>query len=186
MRIRIALWFVFIVFNVSAHCQQQTDSLSKSETPNTGLLKVLFKGRPGKALAYSLILPGAGQVYNKSIWKVPIIYAGLGALGYSIYFNSKEYKRFDKALHERVDHPDNPQDEFVGILSTSGIDSYRKYYDKNLQLSYIGIGLVYLLNGIEAYVDRHLKDFDLSKDLSFKLQSMEGSASAGLSLTLHF
>ncbi len=186
MKITLFFLSIFLCFLGSATCQQSADTSAKPEIQSPGLLKVLFKGKPGKALIYSLVLPGAGQVYNKSIWKVPIIYAGIGALGYSIYFNSKEYKRFNDALHERVDHPDNPQDEFVGILSTSGIDSYRKFYDKNLQLSYIGLGLVYLLNGIEAYVDRHLKDFDLSKDLSIQIETVNGVPSAGILLSFNF
>lgn len=167
------LFFLLIVwiFNCDVHAQDQAvaDSIPPAQDKSQSVFSVLFKGNPGKALAYSLILPGAGQVYNKRIWKVPIIYAGLGSMVYFISFNKKELKRYDDAIRERVDNPQNPQDEFVGILSNSGIDSYRKFYDKNLQLSYIGLVAIYLLNGIEAFVDRHLQEYDISDNLSLQL-----------------
>lgn len=164
--------FLFVLGFSSAVYAQDTlvaDSVPTIQDKSGSVFSVLFKGNPGKALAYSLLLPGAGQVYNKRIWKVPIIYAGLGSMVYFISFNKKELKRYDDAIRERVDNPSNPQDEFVGILSNSGIDSYRKFYDKNLQLSYIGLVAVYLLNGIEAFVDRHLQEYDISDNLSLQL-----------------
>lgn len=171
------------------YVQAQQDSLVAdtihAETP--GVLSLLFKGKPGKAFVYSLILPGAGQVYNRSYWKVPIIYTGLGLLVYSIQFNSRNYDRFDKAYRLRVDsdklnQPDT--DEFKDILSLQGINSYRQFYDRNLQLSYIFFGVVYLLNGIEAFVDRHLQEFDISKNLS--LQYSPGPNSLGSSISLQY
>ncbi len=165
----IVILVVFCYGLVNA--QQKQDSIPSTKAEKSpGVFSVLFKGKPGKALTYSLILPGAGQVYNKRIWKVPIIYAGFGALTYAVLFNSKEYRRFNDAYIMRVDLGDSSTDEFQGILSLSGINTYRQFYDKNLQLSYIGMGLLYLLNGIEAFVDRHLQEFDVSKDLSLKYQ----------------
>ncbi|MBK7359576.1 MAG: hypothetical protein IPI45_04155 [Saprospiraceae bacterium] len=160
----------FTVIGSVCSAQESADSLSKVQEKSPGVFSVLFKGKPGKALAYSLMLPGAGQVYNKRIWKVPIIYAGFGALAYAVSFNTKQYRRFNDAYIMRVDSMEASLDEFQGILSLSGINSYRQFYDKNLQLSYIGIGILYLLTGIEAFVDRHLQEFDISKDLSFKYQ----------------
>jgi len=160
----------FTIIGSECSAQEPVDSLHKIQDKSPGVFSVLFKGKPGKALAYSLMLPGAGQVYNKRIWKVPIIYAGFGALAYAVSFNTKQYRRFNDAYIMRVDSMEASLDEFQGILSLSGINSYRQFYDKNLQLSYIGIGILYLLTGIEAFVDRHLQEFDISKDLSFKYQ----------------
>jgi len=162
---------VMCLFGSIANAQEIRDTLPKQEKNKKGLASVLFSGRPGKALGLSLLLPGAGQVYNKKYWKLPIVYAGFGAMYYFISTNEKQYRRYNAALHERIDNPMDPQDEFVGILSTSGIDSYRDFYDRNLQLSYIGLVVVYLLTGIEAYVDAHLSDFDVSKNLGFELNS---------------
>ena len=173
------------------------DSLRRPEVKTPGVFSVLFKGKPGKAFLYSLILPGAGQVYNHSYWKVPIIYTSLGLLVYAINFNSRNYKRFDNAYHLRVDatkyntdHPLEPPlaytDEFKNILDLAGINSYRQYYDKNLQLSYIGIGIVYLLNGIEAFVDRHLQEFDVSKNLSLQYTPSLYSSAGQITIRMTF
>ncbi|MBK9107984.1 MAG: hypothetical protein IPM92_06265 [Saprospiraceae bacterium] len=159
---------IFAYFPMQSYAQEAIDTLKHSKEPSKSIFSVLFSGKPGKALAYSLLLPGAGQVYNKKYWKLPIVYAGFGSMIYFISFNSTEFNRYDRALRERIDNPSDPQDEFVGILSLTGIDSYRKFYDRNLQLSYIGLGIVYLLTGIDAYVDAHLNQFDVSKDLSLQ------------------
>jgi hypothetical protein len=182
------LVFFFAVYT-AVLCYAQTDTLAalpKEKEPGKGILPLLFAGKPGKALGLSLLLPGAGQVYNRSAWKVPIVYAGLGTMAYFIHFNSTEFKRYDRALRERVDHPADPQDEFVGILSDAGINSYRKYYDKNLQLSYVGLAFVYLLNGVDAFVDAHLKEFDISGDLSLQIQETGSTGSPTLSLSFRF
>ncbi len=168
MKLLSVLWICSLYFQLNG--QEHKDSISHLENSPKKSKIGLFSGKPGKALGLSLLLPGAGQVYNKKYWKLPIVYTGFGVMIYFIQFNSEQYKRYDIALHERVDNPTNPHDEFVGILSTSGIDSYRDFYDRNLQLSYIGLVAVYLLTGIEAYVDAHLAEFDVSKNLSFQLQ----------------
>jgi len=186
---RTYLLVSILALKATALCIAQTDTLaipSKDKELDKGIIPILFSGRPGKALGLSLLLPGAGQVYNRSAWKVPIVYAGLGTMAYFIYFNSTEFKRYDRALRERVDHPADPQDEFVGILSDAGINSYRKYYDKNLQLSYIGLAFVYLLNGVEAFVDAHLKEFDISTDLSLQIQESGDSGTPALLLSFRF
>ena len=82
-------YIVFLLFiSSSAFAQEKptpskdVDSTTVDKTKSPSALKVLFSGKPGKALTYSLLLPGAGQVYNKRIWKVPFVYAALGG---SIY-----------------------------------------------------------------------------------------------------
>ncbi len=192
------LFFAFLLSLRIAIAQEASDSLPnvinkdtsiQKEVKTPGVISVLFKGKPGKAFLYSLIIPGAGQVYNHSYWKVPVIYAGLGLMVYFIDFNSRQYKRFDQAYHSRVDTEkmnDPDVDEFKDILSLQGINSYRQYYDKNLQLSYIGIGIIYLLNGIEAFVDRHLQEFDVSRNLSFQYTPNIYSSGGQISMRLNF
>lgn len=68
-----------------------------------GTLKNIFKGKPGRALTYSLLLPGAGQIYNRKYWKLPLVYSALGFPIYLISFNKSEYDRFDKAYRMRID-----------------------------------------------------------------------------------
>ncbi|MCF8370945.1 MAG: hypothetical protein K9H64_04935 [Bacteroidales bacterium] len=120
---------------------------------------------PRKATLYSTFLPGLGQVYNKKYWyiKVPIIYGGFGALIYSASWNNTEMKRFKKAYK---DFPDN---EFEGIPQDQLID-YIDYYRRYRDLSVIGMVIVWGLNVIEANVSGHFYNYDISPDLSLKVE----------------
>lgn len=158
---------------------------NKEKTP--GPLRTVFSGKPGKALALSLLLPGAGQVYNKRYWKLPIAYGLLAAPAYFIYFNTNEYNRFQTAYKLRIDLGDASPDEFQGrITSAAGIKSYRDLYDKRLQQSYVFGFIMYLIIGMDAFVDRHLMEFDVSDDLSLNLQPQIGPGSGGLAFQMKF
>ncbi|MEP7195786.1 MAG: DUF5683 domain-containing protein [Saprospiraceae bacterium] len=168
------LVFILLTLNICYSQQDSTVQLLKndstSQKKSSGALKVIFSGKPGRAFAYSLLLPGGGQIYNKKWWKLPIVYGAFGATIYFIDFNKTQYKRYDDAFRMRVDlGEDKSNDEFKNIYSLSAINFQRKYYDKNLQRSYLGIVGVYLLSGIDAFVDRHLMEFDVSDKLSLKL-----------------
>jgi hypothetical protein len=158
---------------------------SKILKKSPGPIRNMFRGKPGKALSYSLILPGLGQMYNKRYWKLPLVYGALAVPVYSAYFNRKEFIRFRDAYIMRIDLGENSNDEFQGILSPSGIKLYRDIYDKNLQRSYLACFGVYLLIGIEAFVDRHLMTFDVGDDLSLDLRPQIQSGAAGLGICLN-
>ena len=190
-------YIVFLSFiSSSAFAQEKptpskdVDSTTVDKTKSPSALKVLFSGKPGKALTYSLLLPGAGQVYNKRIWKVPFVYAALGGSIYGIYFNKKEFNRFDNAYNSRLDYGENSNDEFKNILSTNGIYQYRNYYDYYYQLMTVVTVGVYLLNGIEAFVDRHLQEFNITDDISLNTHPVifheYAGLGVGLGVTLNF
>ena len=154
----------------------QVDSLKKDSIGFFQKLKriKLWEKRypsPKNATLLSVVLPGSGQIYNKKYWKVPLVYASIGALGYFVYTNGKEYRRFKKAYMYRVDDDPLTEDEFVDRLdNASTIKTWRDYYDKNRQLAWIGLVFVWLLNSVDAYVDAHLYNFDVSDDLSLRIQ----------------
>ncbi|NOT36504.1 MAG: hypothetical protein HOP11_03915 [Saprospiraceae bacterium] len=197
---RIVLIYIITVFivnaqdvsskNLSQTSQNPSDTTitidsTKTHQEKSSVLKNIFTGKPGRAFVYSLILPGAGQIYNRKWWKLPIVYSALGLPIYFVSFNTKEYRRFDKAFRERVDKGELSTDEFVGIYNLQQININRKAIDKNLQRSYLGLVAVYLLCGMDAYVDRHLMEFDVSEKLSLNLNpTYDGSA--GLRLGLSF
>lgn len=143
---------------------------------------------PLMATVLSLGLPGAGQVYNRKVWKVPIIYAGLGATGYAIYFNNREYQRYRDGYLARVTgDPDLVQDEFTGTRFTAPVlREFRDFYRSNLELSVLGFAVVYLLNGVDAFVDAHLFEFDVSDDLGMRGQLKPSTQHHGVSLTIGF
>ncbi len=121
---------------------------------------------PKKAATLSLALPGAGQLYNKRWWKLPLVYGAMGGMVYSIDYNTRQYRRFSEAYILALKGEPH---EFVAYnLSTQAIKRYRDQFDKRRQLSWIGLVAVHLLQAAEAFVDAHLMQFDLSEDLSLQ------------------
>lgn len=132
------------------------------------------KHSPMKAQLYSAVLPGLGQIYNRKYWKVPIIYGIGGAVIYSYFYNKDIYEELNDAYIE-VYYMVPPPDEYefrgqvirgdiAGTLRTSK-ERFRKYKDYAL----VGIAAVYLLNIIDAMIDAHFLEYDISDDISFKV-----------------
>lgn len=187
---RLLIVLGFFMLSLPLVAQQdslQVDSLTEQDN---GFFYRLLKEdypNPKRAALFSLIIPGTGQIYNKRWWKAPIIYGALGGMIYLIDYNSQNYNRVRVALDlKRQDLPH----EFSGtsIDSESALLRIRNNFDKNLQLSYIGLIFVYMLNGIEAYVDAHLMNFDVDEDISmrikpqFEMNTQLGSPIIGIGL----
>lgn len=149
------------------------DSLAKEAgTPKKKrFLHRIFKENypnPNMALYLSLAVPGAGQIYNKRWWKLPIIYGAYGGLIYAAGFNRNYYRRLRDAYIAELNGIPH---EFSGTrLKANDLRRLRDSYDKNKQLSYIGIFGIHLLQAAEAFVDCHLRTFDVSDDLSLHLK----------------
>lgn len=141
--------------------------------------------RPGKAALLAAILPGAGQIYNHSYWKLPLVYAAVGGTLYGEIHYQSRYSEYVNGYNARTDNDPNTQDN--GQLSSQersvdavqrGIVFYRGYRD----IFYLYVGLAYGLQIVDALVDAHLKDFDVSEDLTLHweptLLAVPGQASA--------
>ncbi len=168
--------------NSEAPSSLAVDSSNIQDEQKENFFKTLFKGQPGKALMWST-LPGGGQIYNRRYWKVPFVYAGLGATAYLIIQRRKIYQIYDEAFRMRVDLGEQSQDRFIGIYDTDVLQNFRREADKALFESYVWFGLVYLVSGIEAYVDRHLMEFDISDNLSLEVRPTLVGPSANPSLS---
>lgn len=144
---------------------------------------------PGRATLFSAVLPGAGQLYNRKYWKAPLVW---GALGTSLYFvqrNGKEFRRYKDAYIAVTDGDPSTSDEFNGRVSAQQLldvtDTYRKWRD----MSYIAVGLIYVLNIVDASVDANFVRFDVSRDLTLGLGpswDLTGQGAPGVSLNLAF
>ena len=146
-------------------------------------------------LTFAAICPAAGQVYNKSYWKVPIVLGGFASMIYIIDWNTRGYQRFKKAYRLRYDYdqkvaahnqwkedvkndpdlpePENPAsstDEFKGRYSADFLKNLKNNYRRNRDLSIIATAGLYILQIVDAHVDAHLKDFDVSDDLSMRIE----------------
>lgn len=140
--------------------------------------------RPGRAALLSAVLPGAGQVYNKKWWKVPIVY---GALGTALYFeidNIKQYRELRDNYRWLVDEDPgtNPTEEPYVFLDATTMRDYRDQWRRYVEFSTIVLGFTYLLQVTDAFVDAHLNSFDVSDDLSLRFQP-KFDATAGLGTT---
>jgi hypothetical protein len=118
-----------------------------------------------KASILSAVIPGAGQVYNKKYWKVPIIYASLTTSIYFIYDNQNKLTNYQDAYIRRSN---GGADEYIDVYNNSQLLTIVDYYERNRDVSYIITAAIYLLNIVDASVDAHLFDFDISEDLSLE------------------
>ncbi|MFI3281976.1 MAG: DUF5683 domain-containing protein [Rikenellaceae bacterium] len=133
-----------------------------------------------KATTLAMICPGAGQIYNKSYWKLPFVVGGFATMIYVIDWNSRGYSRFKKAYALRYDFDENPDnypdgvslDEFGGRYTASYLKSIRNSYRRNRDLCIIMTAGLYILQIIDAHVDAHLRDYDISDDLTMNIDPM--------------
>ncbi len=132
--------------------------------------------RVKKATTLSTIIPGAGQIYNGSYWKVPFVIGGFATFAYVIDWNTRGYNRFKTAYALRAAYDSNPElypngspDEFGGRYSASYLQSLRNNYRRNRDLGIILTAGFYIIQIIDAHVDAHLKDFDVSDDLTMNI-----------------
>jgi hypothetical protein len=149
---------------------------------------------PKKATLYSAILPGMGQVYNhinmpsgskKAFWKVPLIYSGLGATGYFLISNQLTQRALKQEYTNRIEG--NPTDPKWEAYDNSGVLTLYNQYLNRRDLSILGFAAVYLFQIVDANVEAHFVNFDVSDDLTLQIDpSLLPSLSAGLSLKLNF
>ena len=132
-----------------------------------------------KATTLSLICPGAGQIYNKSYWRAPIVWGGLASMIYVIDWNNRGFQRFKKAYSLRADYEQHPEnypngsaDEFGGRYSTTFLKNLRDSNRRNRDLSILLTAGIYVFQAVDAHVDAHLKDFDISDNLTVDIKPM--------------
>lgn len=147
----------------------------------TKLPKPAFVPNPQRALWLSLVFPGAGQIYNRKYWKLPIVYGGFVGCAYAMRWNNMMYKDYSQAYMDIMDDDPNTQsyNQFLHLgnkvdesnkdyyqdLFRKRKDRYRKWRD----MSFFCMVGVYLLSVVDAYVDASLSEFDISKDLSLRV-----------------
>ncbi len=139
-----------------------------------------------QALWLGVIIPGAGQIYNRMYWKLPIVYGGLMGCAYAISWNGRLYNDYKQAYIDIISTTDytNPNASFIKILpegytieSMGGVSNYTNVlnnrlntYRRNRDLGIIATVAVYALSLIDAYVDAQLFNFDISPDLTLNIQ----------------
>lgn len=154
-----------------------------------GIDSLTAKDVPKIAFVRSMILPGWGQMTNKNYLKLPLIYGAAGVGGYFIVRNNQLYQKYKgyvvemkaAGLSEREIDGAGP---YSITLITTAANQYRRYK----QLSFVGLGLGWLLFAIEANVSAHLKTFDVSRDISMKISPsiLENNQTLGFKMAFNF
>ena len=165
----------------SKELKTKYDSVSRTHSPRSAAIR-------------SAILPGLGQIYNKKYWKLPIVYGALGTCGVIFAYNLKNYRDTRFAYRVKYNMRVNRTDStlFPSIrqnlkpLSEESLRNYRNQFRKDIDYSVLVFILLWGLNVVDATVDAHLKTFDVSPDLSFRLRPgySELARTNGLSLVM--
>ena len=142
-------------------------------------------GQPEKSAIASAVLPGAGQILNKQIWKAPIALGIMAGSGYYLYLNQQSFNRLSRAIDLRLDNDPLTLDEFDGQFSTNQLFSLQNDYRRRRDYAVLGVGAGYLFQILDAYAAGHLVDFDVSPNLSARFRPAFGPQTTfGAQLTL--
>lgn len=193
LKVKNSILFILCLLFSGFIAAQTTDSLSVKNTEGLIVDQTIVKEpydplRPSRAAFYSAVLPGLGQAYNKRYWKIPIIYAGMAAGVYFHIKNDKDFDRFRNAYKRRL--AGFTDDEFFGdgetpIISNERLINAQETAQKNKDVSIIVALAFYLVNIVDANVDAHLRQFNVSEDLSispnFEIDPIRVQANYGLS-----
>ena len=180
-----------IADSIAAENKKRLLEMTSSTTPqvsptptdsiNGALNKKVFIPNPTKATWLALVIPGGGQIYNRKYWKLPIMYGGFAGCAYALTWNNKMYKDYMQAykdaalgnweansIHDLL--PPGYLDRTPKTQITETLrkrkDTYRRYRDLSI-FAFIG---VYLISVIDAYVDAELSNFDITPDLSMRVE----------------
>ncbi len=140
-----------------------------------------WKPNPQRALWLALVVPGAGQIYNRKYWKLPIIYGGFMGCIYALSWNNMMYKDYSQAYLDLMD--DDPgtasYNKFLHLgvtIDKSNEERYKKLFKNRKDkyrcwrdLSFFARLGVYARSVVDAYGDAELSEFDISKDLSLRV-----------------
>ena len=190
-----------VVFDTVGNTQITADTIvKKSKTQKTA--KSQKPHSPKAATIMSTCLPGLGQIYNGKWWKVPIVYAGLGGIGYIAYSNYSEYQSFLHAYEFKTgDLPEGTnlsshETDLANKYAESQLQTYKESYRRDFEFYSILTVAWYGLNILDACVDGHLYNYDISDDLSLSVDpylrpmetpiKMPQYAQVGLSFKLNF
>ena len=158
---------------------------------------------PRKATWMALLFPGGGQIYNRKYWKLPIVYGGFVGCVYALTWNQSTYADYRKAYVDILDDDpdtksyeeflppnyqiDSSTEDWLKDVFKKRKDKYRRYRD----LSIFAFAGMYIISAIDAYVDAELSHFDISSDLSLKVEpniliDYQGTPKVGLLLAFSF
>lgn len=198
---RLVLFLIFF-FSVSLlFSQEYKDTVINLKNLNTlpasnvdaKSIQVTKTHSPGKAALFSTFVPGLGQIYNKQVWKTPVIYAGLGTLVYFAISNCKNMNKFKDEYYNRLNGTGTLLQDYTTYSDESIYSLYNAYKDNFHLMVILGV-VVYAAQILDAYVYGYLFSFDISDDISLNVvpsifpyvHQGQISKSIGLSFNIKF
>ncbi len=143
------------------------------------------------ATTLSTICPGAGQIYNKSYWKAPIVMGSFATMAMMIDWNNRGYQRFKLAYNLKMAGRDDMVERALRSRPADEMLDYRKAYRRNRDLCIILAGLVYIINVVDSHVDAHMQTFDVDDNLDLavvptftNVTTMSGVSGNAMGLTM--
>jgi hypothetical protein len=181
MKFKILLGFILLCFLTQADALSQvTGNLTENADSSKVQVKKLpatkdsarlaIEAMPRRAAMKSLMLPGLGQIYNKRWWKVPLVYGGFIGIGLVFEFNNRNYQVFLKEAQFRELNPQKTLNPLYSGYTNEGIIQIKDAYRRDRDLSVLGGLGFYAITIIDAYVDAKFFRFDISDELSMRIQ----------------
>ncbi len=181
--------FGLLVINANAQPQPRDSIQNNNGTVSQEALKnptdslvVKKEHLPRRATMLSAVLPGLGQIYNKQAWKVPVIYAGFAGWAYGIAWNQDRYIRSRKAYFDLTDGDPSTKSysDFIRNNEYTEEQAYKEFeqrflqavksYNRQRTLVMVGTAAFYILNILDANVNAHFIDFNVSEDLTYNFK----------------
>ena len=205
----LSIFFIILTANLDLKAQQITVS-NDSLKVTAPVHKV--QQSPKKASIYAALFPGLGQIYNKKYWKLPIVYGGYAGLIYVLGWNNNNYKDYFQGyriiaqytsaaglkteerlfLDNLIKNPSiRLENASTFTYVSTQLKSGKDFYRRNRDLTIICIAALHVLSIIDASVDANLFDFDISDDISMRVEPMpvnlgNQKMGMGFNLAIHF
>lgn len=141
-----------------SYLELKSDILKDTAFSKDTAISFKMKKSPWKSVLYSAIVPGLGQLYNETYWKVPVVAVVGGYLGYVVLHNNSKFKDYRDSYAASVT-PQNPSGDL-------NLKSYREFYRDQRDQFILYFGLFYMINLADAYVDAHLYDFEVGEKMT--------------------
>lgn len=163
--------------------KNQPRNQQESDTAAAVIKRGPWQPDPKKAGLYSAILPGLGQAYNRQYWKIPIVYVGIGVATYFISDNLTKYVSYRKAYINRLNNP-NYVDQYTTLYNGDQLKQLQDDYSKYLDLAVLFTGIGFGVQVVDAITSAHLKNFDISRDISMRIKPVADPYGAGIGIVL--